>query len=321
MRDTKCPRYDLSWNSNLICLAMLKNLTASIERFCGDVEGVCGTPIPELRLFRATTPDAPFERSTPKMLEPALCVVVQGSKQATLGVMPFLYEAGQYSIVSVDLPATNVLVHATAKRPFLGLMLKFEMSILSDMLLAVPVDGKRQLPNLGMMTSPLTTELTDCLTRLVGALANPQDAAILAPLIEREVVYRLLCGPQGALIRQIAQADSRLSQIRKAIEWIRVHYASAIKIDEIAEVANMSLSTFHEHFKAVTSMTPLQYQKHLRLHSARRLIITRQLDAGAAAFAVGYDSPSQFNREYKRLFGEPPLRDAMRLRDLITAEA
>ena len=308
----------LLWGTSLVT----GKLISLIDQFCGQAEGLVPTAIPHLTLFRATIAEVPIERAPDSAaIEPSLCVVVQGSKQATLGTRPFLYRAGHYSLITVDLPATNILVDATPASPFLGLTLKLDPDALGDMVLAVPSRDGRQPPSWGMTPSPLDGHLTDSLTRLVTTLRNRQDVAVLAPLIEREVTYRLLCGPQGSLLRQIAHADSRLSQIRKAIGWIRENYAEPIRIDDAADIAGMSLSTFHEHFKTVTSMSPLQYQKHLRLHAARRQIVTGQADAGTAAFNVGYDSPSQFNREYKRLFGAPPRRDLSRLRKWIAEES
>lgn len=297
---------------------MLGELTALIERYCEDHEGLRSTAIPNLTLFRATVPEMPINRlPAPEEVDPCLCVVVQGSKQATLGTRPIMYEPHHYLVISVDLPATNILVHATPAKPFLGLRLKLDSEVLSEMLLIVEAEDARQIPGWCMKPGLLSHDLTSCLERLVNCLEDPTDAMVVAPLVEREIAYRLLRGPQAQLLRQIAQADSRLSQVRRAIAWLRKNYAKQIRIEDAADVAGMSLSTFHEHFKAVTSMSPLQYQKHLRLHAARRMIVTGQSDVTNAAFAVGYDSPSQFNREYKRLFGAPPLRDISKLRSLM----
>ncbi|HEY2481307.1 MAG TPA: AraC family transcriptional regulator, partial [Caulobacteraceae bacterium] len=161
--------------------------------------------------------------------------------------------------------------------------------------------------------SPVTAQLLDPWLRLLGLLDTPQDIPVLAPLLEREILYRLLQGPQGGVLRQIAKADSRHAQVRKAIGWIRVHYDRPLRVGELAHLAGMSAASFHRHFRSATAMSPLQYQKNLRLQEARKLLMADQ-DAARAGYAVGYESASQFSREYARLFGAPPARDAGRLR-------
>jgi AraC-like DNA-binding protein len=293
----------------------LSELQALIGRYCDS--GAVETPIPRLALHRATAPTGPMST----LYEPALCVVVQGRKQAMLGATSYIYDAAKYLVVSVDLPIVGGVIEASEEKPYLGFRLSLDPAMLAAMLLEMPADSSdAQRPGTGLALSPLTPDLIDPVLRLVRLLDRPGDIAMLAPLAEREILYRLLQGPQRAMLRQIALADSRLSQINRAIGWIRRHYADPFRIETVAEAARMSPSSFHHHFKAVTSMSPLQYQKQIRLQEARRLILAQHKDAAAAGFAVGYESPSQFSREYRRLFGEPPVRDAARLRTVPEAE-
>ncbi len=291
--------------------AQLAELQAIIGRSSGD--GSTPTAIPRVALFRCTAPTSPM----PGLFEPALCVVVQGRKQAMLGPHTLIYDAAHYLIVSVDLPIVGNVIEASPEIPYLAFRLSLDAKMLAAMLLDMPpVPGDDGRAPAGLALSPLTSELIDPVLRLVRLLDRPSDIAMLAPLAEREILYRLLQGPQRDMLRQIALADSRLSQINRAIGWIKRHYADPFRIETVAEAARMSPSSFHHHFKAVTSMSPLQYQKQIRLQEARRLILAQHSDAASAGFAVGYDSPSQFSREYRRLFGEPPVRDAARLRSL-----
>jgi AraC-like DNA-binding protein len=293
----------------------LSELQALIGRYCDS--GAVETPIPRLALHRATAPTGPMST----LYEPALCVVVQGRKQAMLGATSYIYDAAKYLVVSVDLPIVGGVIEASEEKPYLGFRLSLDPAMLAAMLLEMPADSSdAQRPGTGLALSPLTPDLIDPVLRLVRLLDRPGDIPMLAPLAEREILYRLLQGPQRAMLRQIALADSRLSQINRAIGWIRRHYADPFRIETVAEAARMSPSSFHHHFKAVTSMSPLQYQKQIRLQEARRLILAQHKDAAAAGFAVGYESPSQFSREYRRLFGEPPVRDAARLRTVPEAE-
>lgn len=295
--------------------AQLAELQAIIGRY--SAEGPTETAIPRTWLFRCTAPTVPM----PGIHEPAVCVVVQGRKQAMLGANTLVYDAAHYLIVSVDLPILGNVIEATPEKPYLAFRLSLDPRMLAAMLLDMPpMPGDDARAPAGLALSPLTAELIDPVLRLVRLLDRPADIAMLAPLAEREILYRLLQGPQRDMLRQIALADSRLSQINRAIGWIKRHYADPFRIETVAEAARMSPSSFHHHFKAVTSMSPLQYQKQIRLQEARRLILAQHKDAASAGFAVGYDSPSQFSREYRRLFGEPPVRDATRLRSLPEVE-
>jgi AraC-like DNA-binding protein len=216
--------------------------------------------------------------------------------------------------LSVDVPVTGRVVEATPERPYLCLRLNLDLSLLGAMLLeyAPPVDPRESVP--GIMLSTLTPELVDAAVRLLRLLANPGHLPALGPLAEREILYRVLSSEQAANVRQIALADSNARKVERAIQWLKQNYRDEFRIEQLAAIAAMSRSALHAHFKTVTTMSPLQYQKQLRLHEARRLMLGKAMDAARAAYEVGYESPSQFSREYRRLFGAPPARDIAHLK-------
>ena len=205
------------------------------------------------------------------------------------------------------------VIAASADQPYQVAALALDPATIAGLLIDLPTVGEADV-EMGIGISAMTPELMDPLLRLTRLLDVPGDAPVMAPMLEREILYRVLQGPQGAILRQIAQSDSRLSRVRRAIDWIRQHYREPLRIDHLAALAGMSSSSFHRHFKAVTAISPLAYQKQIRLQEARRRLIAVPADAARVAYAVGYESPSQFSREYARLFGLPPLRDAARLR-------
>lgn len=248
---------------------------------------------------------------SPGVFEPMVCVVLQGAKQVLIGDQLLRYDSASYFVATLDLPAQGCIVEATPGQPYIGASMALNRDVLAQLLCEVPDRSAGEAT--GFMVSAMTEELLATWLRLLSLFDHPEETAILGPLIERELLYRLLQGPQGAVLRQLAQADSRLSRIRAAIGWIREHFAAPLRIEALAEIAGMSAASFHRHFKAATAMSPLQYQKALRLQEARRLLITHG-DAAATAYRVGYESPSQFSREYARMFGNPPLRDAALLR-------
>ena len=265
------------------------------------------TPIPRVAInlgWQTTKP-------APGLCDPMLCLVLQGAKEVLIGDRRLRYDPASYFVASVELPVSGCIVQASPDEPYLSVSLALDRDGLAGLLSDVPV--RDDVNGAGFAVSPVTAELLDPWLRLLRLLDAPLDIPVLAPLIEREILYRLLQGPQGAVLRQIACADGRLSQVRQAIAWIRTHYDQTLRIESLAEMAGMSAASFHRHFKAATAMSPLQYQKSLRLQHARRLLIANQ-DASRAGYAVGYESASQFSREYARLFGAPPARDAVRLR-------
>ena len=291
-------------------MEQMNELRDLIERHCVDTR--FSTPIPRVTLLRSCTQTGPAR----VLYEPLFCVVAQGRKQVMVGDKVLVYDTAKYLVVSVDLPASGAIMDASATEPYLAFSLSLDRTALASMLLELAEIEEDGSPVAGMAVSPVEAELLDPVVRILRLLDRPRDIEILAPLAEREILYRLLHGAQGRMLRQIALADSRLSCISRAIDWIKHNYRDAMRIEALAEIAGMSGSSFHRHFKAVTSMSPLQFQKQIRLQEARRLLLIQRADAGSIGFAVGYESQSQFSREYSRLFGEPPARDAARLRDL-----
>jgi AraC-like DNA-binding protein len=246
--------------------------------------------------------------------EPSICLVAQGAKRVLLGDEAYVYDAHHFLITSVNLPVTAQVVDASVEKPYLGLMLKLDQREISQMV----VDGDLPLPDdrksgRAMAVSAMSLPLLNAFHRLIDLLDEPDDIPILAPLIQKEILYRLLVSEQGPRLRQFAAIGSQSHQIARAIDWLKDNFDQPLRIDDLAAHARMSTSTFHHHFRALTAMSPLQYQKWLRLHEARRLMLTEHADAATAAFQVGYESPSQFSREYSRQFGAPPLRDIRNL--------
>jgi AraC-like DNA-binding protein len=262
---------------------------------------------------RLTASDVPA-RPSHHVYEPIFGVVAQGAKRTMLGDKVFEYSAGQYLVVSVDLPIASHVVRASADEPYLAVGMTLRPANIATLLLEVAAGDHTAVEPSGMAVSDATTELLEPVVRLLRLLDRPEDIPVLRPMVEREILWRLLAGEQRAMVRQIGLADSRLSQISHAIRWIRVHYAETFRIEDLARLAAMSVSSFHRHFRAVTAMSPLQYQKQIRLQEARARLLAESEDVAAVGFSVGYDSPSQFSREYSRLFGAPPGRDVARLR-------
>lgn len=285
----------------------IAELSALIHRHVVGT-GICSTAMPHVSLIRADVPSTP----TPAVYEASLCIIAQGSKRVSIGEHSVVYDAAHYLLVSVDLPLVGHVLDASPERPYLCCKIDLDASILAD-LMAIEGGGvvRTDLPVLGVY--PGDTDLIDAACRLVGLLDRPDTIRALAPLIEREILYRLLTGPHGPMLRHVATAGSHLNQVSRAIAAIRRRFDAPIRIDDVAAEAGMSSSSLHVHFKAITRMTPLEYQKQLRLQEARRLMLTEGATASTAGFAVGYESPSQFSREYRRLFGAPPRADIERL--------
>jgi AraC-like DNA-binding protein len=289
-------------------MEMLSEMADLIARHT-PADGIFSTSIQRLTLIRSSKPTLPM----PTVYEPALCLVAQGRKHAMLAGRTFAYDPARYLIVSVELPVVGHVVEASPDKPYLCLALNFDPLLLGEMVMQVPAAGP-QPPALGLTLCDASPPLLDAANRLLRLLDDREAAPVLAPLAEREILFRLLCGPYGPTLRQIASAQGRTAQVSRAIGWIKQHFAEPFSIERLSDAVGMSASSLHEHFKAVTAMSPLQYQKQLRLQEARRLMLGGALDAATAAFRVGYESPSQFSREYRRLFGDPPARDISRLR-------
>ena len=244
------------------------------------------------------------------MYYPLFCVVARGRKRIFLGEEEFFYDPDCYLITSLDLPISGQVLEA----PCLGITLALQPAKLAELLLELPAAADTRAAAKAVAVNSLGDDLRDPLLRLLRLLDRPADIPVLAPSIEREILYRLLCGPRGAMLRQMALPGSQLSQISRAIRLLQERYQEKIRTEELARAAGMSATSLHRHFRAVTAMSPLQFQKRLRLQEARRLLLTRDLDASRVSFDVGYESASQFSREYRRLFGQPPARDAARAR-------
>jgi len=284
-------------------------LASSIARWttnCADLQ----TEIPGLTLLRHESPTEPRLGLT----QPSICLIAQGAKRIHLEDESFDYDAHNYLLSSIHLPSTYQVVTASHDEPYLGLVLTFDMRELSQLMIDSNLPAPRTSVDRCMATGEVTLPLLSAVQKLVALLDTPEDIPILAPLLHREILYRLLVGEQGDKLRQLASAGSRTNQVARAIDWLKCNYSQQLKIEELAAMANMSPSSFHSHFRSMTSFSPLQYQKHLRLQEARRLMLAEDLDATRAAFQVGYESSSQFSREYSRLFGAPPLRDVEKLR-------
>jgi AraC-like DNA-binding protein len=293
----------------------LDQLRDLIRRHAGT-----STPIAVEYGIHMVSADRPSE-ITHHVMQPILAVVAQGAKRTTLGDQVFEYRSGQYLIVSVEVPVSGHVCEATPDLPYLGAGLVLKPALIASLLLeTADHDPAWEGDPSGVGVSSAPEDLLDSLVRLLKVVDRPRDAAVLGPMLEREVLWRLLNSGQGAMVRQIGLADSRLSQIGRAIRWIRLHHSKPLRVEELAEIAAMSASSFHRHFRAVTKMSPLQFQKAIRLQEARTKLMAESSDVAGVGFSVGYESPSQFSREYRRLFGAPPGRDLARFRDVSRRE-
>lgn len=270
-------------------------------------------PLAGLKLYRYSSPTA----SLPGVSDPAFCVIAQGSKEVYLGKERYRYDPYHYCLGTVELPVVSRIVEASRERPYLSFVLRLEPDLVGSVMIDTNhVAPLRDANVKAFDVSPLEANLLDAVVRLVRLLDHPGEASFIAPLIKREIIYRLLMGKQGDRLRHIAILSGYTSPIARAIELLRKNFDQPLRINEIAREIGMSVSGFHHHFKAVTAMSPLQFQKQIRLQEARRLMLYEGLDAASAGFKVGYNDPSHFNREYKKLFGLPPLRDIERLRGM-----
>ncbi len=269
------------------------------------------TDIPGLLLSRRTAPTAPLSAT----YEPSLAVVAQGRKQATLGGTRFIFDQSRYLLTSLDLPVICNVIEASEAVPYLCFVLKLEMPVVRELLSREEIQAPEAAPDSpAMATGETTAELLDACCRLIDLLNTPQDIPFLSGLIQREIIYRILRGPEGARLRAIATVGDQSQRTAKAIAWVRTNYAKPLRVEDLAKVAGMGVSTLHHHFRVLTAVSPLQYQKQLRLQAARERMLMDGVNAASAAFEVGYESASQFNREYSRFFGQPPMRDIRTLR-------
>ncbi len=270
------------------------------------MEGPAATTVPGLKLSRRSAPSDCVSAA----YEPELVVFAQGEKRISVGGTTHVCDGSSFLLTSIDLPVVSQITRASKSEPFLALVLKLEMPVVREILsqeefLTPEVSfGAR-----GMAVGETPAALLSACCRLLDLLATPRDIPFLGPLMQREILYRLLRSPLGNHLRAIATLGEQSNRTARAVAWLKANYAKPLRVEELASVAQMGVSTFHHHFRSLTAMSPLQYQKRLRLHVARVRMLTEGIDAASAAFEVGYESASQFNREYRRLFGRPPMRD------------
>lgn len=293
-------------------LGLVRKIAAHMES-----DGELATEVPGLSLYRRSAPTV----CTSAAYQPRLIVFVQGRKRIVLGRATHLCDETSFLLTAVDLPVVSQVLAASPEAPILALLLALELPevrrILGEEEFPLP---EGPLDARGMVVGVTTVEILDACSRLLDLLDAPRDAGFLGRLIQREIIYRLLRGPQGGHLRAIATLGEHSHRTAKAVAWLRAHYAQPLRVEELAATAQMGVSTLHHHFRSLTAMSPLQYQKRLRLHVARERMLHEGLDTASAAFAVGYESASQFSREYRRFFGQPPMLDT-RARRLAMAGA
>ena len=272
-------------------------------------------PVDGVQLRRASSTTEPVHGVS----FPAVCVVAQGSKEIWLGNACYRYDRAHYLISTAELPITSRITEASSERPYLRLLLKLDPALVGSVIVeAGHLAPRRRSDVTAIDVSPVDADLLDAAVRLVRLLDSPADARVLGPLVRREIVYRLLMGEQGGRLRHVAAQGGYTQRVAEAIVRLRKDFNRPLRIEDLARELGMSVSRFHHHFKAVTAMSPLEFQKQLRLQEARRLMLGEDLDAASTAYRVGYNDASQFSREYKRLFGAPPMRDVERLRGTVT---
>ncbi|GGB96342.1 AraC family transcriptional regulator [Oxalicibacterium flavum] len=288
-----------------------------IARYANE-DGECATAIGSLFFKRSSQPT----RVVHSAQWPCFALIVQGEKRVTLGSEVFAYGVGDYLMVSMDLPVESCISVASEAEPHLGLGMAIDNERLGELLkrIHIPRSAMSGTGLRGISVHAASMELIDAVLRLLRLLDRPEDIPAMAPLIEQEILYRLLIGPYGAKLLNVAMKDSQGNRIARAAAWLRDNFDQPLRINELAERLNMSVSSLHHQFKQVTAMTPMQYQKRLRLHEARRLMLVDRLDVGTAGHRVGYESPSQFSREYARLYGQSPLRDIESMRGGVPPE-
>ena len=289
---------------------VLHELADAISKVMGHAPEV-PTAVPGLTLYQNTVPTAP----NPCTYVPSLLVIPQGKKRVDLGKQSYVFGESTFLLTSIELPIISRVCAASAEKPYLAFFLKLDMGMVRDVLhseevhVPAPPVGTR-----GMVLGEATVGLLAPCLRMIQVLHAPQDGPFFGKLLQREIIYRLLQGPQGDRLRSVATLADQSYRTAKAVTWLRDHFKKTLNVDELASMTGMSRSTLNHHFRGLTAMSPLQFQKQLRLHTARQKMLTEELDAASAAFEVGYESPSQFNREYKRFFGQPPMRDIQALR-------
>lgn len=273
-------------------------------------EGGLATAVPGLSVYRRVAPMAPAS----SLYEPSFAFIICGAKRVVLGTEAYRYDQDHFLLTAVGLPTIVQVLEASASAPYVSLKLDIDLDLARDLIAEVDLLGQAPAASgPGLAIGPVTPALTDAVLRLLGLMDRPADIPILGAAIQREILYRIVTGPVGGRLRQAVRLGTETNRVSAAIRWLRDHFDQPIRIEDLAGIAGMGESTLYHHFRALTAMSPLQYQKHLRLHKARRLMIADRIDAGTAGFRVGYESATQFNREYRRLFGAPPRADVRAL--------
>ncbi|WP_150301952.1 AraC family transcriptional regulator [Pseudomonas profundi] len=267
------------------------------------------TGIPRVAMVQGKVP----EHMLAAVYDPMINLILQGSKTMTVGDSTLRYDPATYFVMSVDLPAVGTVHSSASGDPYLAVSLTLDPAVLSTLLADLPKPAGRNESDPGFSVAAVTPELMDAWVRMLRLMDDPEAIAALAPAYEREILFRVLQGPLGWMLREIAAPDTAMARVNLAIQWIRQEFAEPIRVESLAQKAAMSVSAFHRHFKAVTTLSPLQYQKRVRLLQARMLMVSSGKSVTAAAFEVGYESPTQFSRDYARVFGLPPARDAVRI--------
>ncbi|MBS1183671.1 MAG: AraC family transcriptional regulator [Proteobacteria bacterium] len=318
-----CPKpayscFSLAWYGRVRDNLTMETTLGELRRLAsGAVNRRTETGIPRVAMVQGKVP----EHELSAVYEPMLNVILRGSKTLTVGDRVLHYDAATYFVMSVGLPAIGQVRPAATGEPYLAVSLTLQPRIIADLLSDLPVPAGGRFSECGFSVAPVTAELLDAWLRMLRLMQRPCEIPALAPVYEREILFRVLQGPHGAMLRDIGLPDTALSRVNNAIHWIRQNFDAALRIETLAERAAMSPSAFHRHFKAVTALSPLQYQKRIRLLRARALLIAGEGSVTGIASDVGYESPTQFSREYARLFGMPPSKDVATVIASLTAAA
>ena len=299
-----------------ISVSMRAEIEERIRRFSEANTGY-RTPVPGLSVARVTAPIPP----TLHIDRPCMCMCIRGQRRVSVGETIVFHDENQLVLTAIDRPTVFAIPHASSQKPYTALSIDLDLDVAREMMAHIDVNECNVAPTASELTVSVTPELLDCVLRLTRLIERPSEIAVLADLIHREILYRVLSGPAGNSLRQIARLGSQAQRVSKVVEWLREHFRGPLRIDQLAKMAGMGVSTLHRHFHELTDMSPIQYQKRLRLHEARRLMLEESYEVGTAALDVGYESSTQFIREYRRLFGEAPLRNIKALRTTVLTSA
>jgi AraC-like DNA-binding protein len=292
-------------------------LARRVAEFVGDARERAAPFLPGLGFSQVREPSPP----APYLYDPSISMIIRGKKRVRLGGTTYVYDESRFLLTAVDLPTVTEVLEASPEAPYISLLMRLDLKAARQMIADVEMrEANAPASGIAMATGPATVELFDAVKRLVDLLDRPRDLAHLGALIQRGIIYRILTSPAGTRFRETVLRGTQSQRTARAIAWLRENFAQPLKLENLADVAGMGVSTLHHHFRAMTAMSPLRYQKHLRLHEARRILLAENVDAATAALRVGYESASQFNREYRRLFGAPPIRDVTPRRTVGTAQ-